>query len=68
MCIRDRLQEEILRNNKTRQVGEYNNWEYLKDKALGSISHPDDVYKLDWQVLNKRSYEQIRRYIENKSL
>lgn len=66
--LRKQLQEEILRNNKTRQVGEYNNWEYLKDKALGSISHPDDVYKLDWQVLNKRSYEQIRRYIENKSL
>lgn len=65
--LRKKLQEEILQNNKTRQVGEYNNWEYLKDKALGSISHPDDVYKLDFQVLNRKSYGQIRKYIENKS-
>jgi len=65
--LRKQLQDEILQNNKTRQVGEYNNWEYLKDKALGSISHPDDVYNLDFQVLNKRSFEQIRKYIDNKS-
>ena len=65
--LRKQLQEEVLSHNKTRSIGEYNNWEYLKDKALGSVSKPEDIYNVDWRDLNKRSFEQVRKYIDRKS-
>lgn len=64
--LRTELQEKVLSHNNTRNIGEYNNWEYLKDKALGSVSKPEDIYNVDWKDLNKSSYAHIRKYIDRK--
>lgn len=60
------LNEKYVLNN-TNNLGQYNNWEYLKDKALGSVSKPEDVFQVDVEKLNTNSYNQIKRYIKNKT-
>ena len=60
------LQKEVLQHTLAGGIGEYNNWEYLKDRALGSVSKPEDIYNVDWKELNKSSYAHIRKYIDRK--
>ena len=45
---------------------EYNNWEYFKDHALGSVTHPDTVKEQDPDRLYQIAMMHVNNYINAK--
>jgi hypothetical protein len=62
-----------IRSNVTSRLGfgafaEYNNWEYFKDHALGSVTHPDTVKDNDPDRLYQYAMVHVNNYIKAKIL
>ena len=62
-----------IRMNVTSRLGfgafaEYNNWEYFKDRALGSVTHPDTVKDQDPDRLYQFAVMHVNNYIRAKIL
>ena len=62
-----------IRMNVTSRLGfgafaEYNNWEYFKDHALGSVTHPDTVKDQDPDRLYQFAVMHVNNYIRAKIL
>tara|TARA_R110001592_G_scaffold76930_1_gene231921 strand:+ start:85 stop:864 length:780 start_codon:yes stop_codon:yes gene_type:complete len=45
----------------------YNNWEYIKDRALGSTLTPEQALGSNPRAFSKASYTHIKNYIDKKS-
>jgi hypothetical protein len=64
---------EQIRADVTTRLGfgafaEYNNWEYFKDHALGSVTHPDSVKDQDPKRLYDFAMAHVNNYIKAKIL
>jgi hypothetical protein len=62
---------EQIRADVTTRLGfgafaEYNNWEYFKDHALGSVTHPDSVKDQDPKRLYDFAMAHVNNYIKAK--
>ena len=60
-------------DNVTERLGfgafaQYNNWEYFKDRALGSVTHPDTVKDQDPERLYSFAMMHVNNYIKAKIL
>ena len=65
--LNDELKEYLYSGIRTTPLRDYNNWEYIKDRALGSTLTPEQAMGSKISELNSVSYNHIRNYIQNKS-
>lgn len=62
--LNDELDKWSHERSGTSHIGTYSNWEYIKDKALGSIDHPNNITSLDWKSAFDNSINHINKYIQ----
>ena len=65
--LTEELKNYIWSGERATPLRQYNNWEYLKDRALGSTLTPEEALGSQTAYLNAQSRNHIMQYIQNKS-
>lgn len=65
--LTDSIKEHIWSGKRATPLKQYNNWEYIKDRALGSTLSPEEALGSNTAQLNARSWQHITNYIQSKS-
>ena len=65
--LNNELKEYLYSGIRNTPLRDYNNWEYVKDRALGSTLTPEQSLGSNLRDLNDVSYTHIKNYIDKKS-
>ena len=65
--LTDSIKEHLWSGERATPLKQYNNWEYVKDRALGSTLTPEESLGSNTAQLNARSWQHITNYIQSKA-